>query len=178
MQDVEPSLRRASVRALVAFSVVMLIGGTALWFLVERSDPGPIATVSTRTVEPETVRAPDRPERYPDELPTLDNVTLLRIRPEPGAVLVELASPTTPSDAIAMVIDALSDDGWDTELVSSTSRVMAVAVKGEQRMAVEVTGDSRKGTPNGWISINLLLEQNLEEAPPPPAPVVPPDAIS
>jgi hypothetical protein len=89
-----------------------------------------------------------------------------------------LASPTTPSDAIAMVIDALSDDGWDTELVSSTSRVMAVAVKGEQRMAVEVTGDSRKGTPNGWISINLLLEQNLEEAPPPPAPVVPPDAIS
>jgi hypothetical protein len=174
----EPTLARASLRAAVAFLVVLAVGGCLLWLMVQRSDPGPIASVATSTVEPATVRAPERPERYPDALPTLDDVALMRVRTEPGAILAELASPTTPAEAVAMVQDALTKDGWETGLVSSPSRLMGSATKGDQLIAFEVTGDERSGVPKGWITINILIKQDTTQVPPPVEPVRPPDSIS
>ena len=174
--EVEITLRRASIRALVAFLLLLLVGGLAIMALVRTSDLGPVATVVAIPEDPVTVRSPDRPARYPAELPTFDNITLLAIRPEPGALLVELASPVTPAAAIAMVREALEEDGWEFDMVSSANRLIGFAEKGEERIGIEVTGDERSGTPTGWIAINILLVD--EPLPPPPVEVLPPPTQS
>ncbi len=174
--EVEITLARASIRAVVAFLLLLLVGGLGIVGLVRTSDLGPVATVAAIPEDPVTVRSPDRPARYPAELPTLDNVTLLAVRPEPGALLVELASPVTPAAAIAMVRKALEEDGWELDMVASANRLIGFAEKGEERIGLEVTGDERSGTPTGWISINILLVD--EPPPPPPVEVVAPPTQS
>lgn len=177
--DVAPiTLRQAARRALVAFLAVLVAGGAALWLVLSSSDQAPVAAVRVKSTDPTTVRAPDRPARYPDLLPTLDNITVLQVRPEPGAVLIELASPSTPADTIAMVRDALVTDGWEVQIVASTNRILGTATKDGDRVGLEITGDYRKGTPTGWITIQLLIEDEAESVEPAFQPTPPPEAIS
>jgi hypothetical protein len=171
-------LARAARRAALAFALVLALGGGLLGFVALGMDKAPVAAVVEQDPKPLPLKAPQRPARYPDSLPTLDNVSMIGLQPESGALLITLVSPATPADTVDMVATALEDGGWEAEMVRSSNRLLGSASNGDTVIGIEVSGDARDGTPTGWITIRILLREPPKDVLPVPQPVQPPELTS
>lgn len=175
----EVSFKKVVLRSVTLFMVLVGVGGGLLLLLVSNTDNGPVATVVPREAKPVLVRAPDRPDAYPENLPALDNVNLVEVKAEPGALLYQLASPGTPADVVAMIEAAFDANGWERNFITSTNRIIGAAIKGSVRVGVTVDGEDYTGTPKGWVTIRLMVPDTEGEDPSPLEPQeVPLDAIA
>lgn len=166
-----PALRTAMIRSAILFGLILIVGGALLDVIINDAERPLVATVTTKDPRPVTIAAPARPDGYPDELPTLDKVSMVKLKAEPGAVLLVLVTPLPPADALEMVEKAFLRDGWDVRFSKSSSRLLGAATKKGTLVGVGVSSDATDLTPIGWVTVTMLLER--DSVPPPPV-VTPP----
>lgn len=158
--DTDLTLRAAALRSLRIFSLIAVVGFSGIAVFVFTTDDAPVATVVKRDIKPIPVQAPNRPSDYPDELPTIDNVSLIEVSPEPGIIVVHLATPSTPADAVQSVTDGFDVAGWETTFAAGATLLAGSATLDETVAGVTVFPDEYKGSPKGWTTILIYLAKD------------------
>ena len=159
-RETDLTLRASALRALRIFLLIAVVGFSALAVFVFTTDDAPVATVVKRDIKPIPVQAPNRPSDYPDDLPTIDNVSLIEVSPEPGIIVVHLATPSTPADAVQSVLDGFDDAGWEATFAAGATRLAGSATLEETVVGVTVFPDEYKSSPKGWTTILIYLAKD------------------
>ena len=170
----EITLRNATFRAVRVFLLIAVIGSAILYAFILSSEGAPVATVVQREILPIAVQAPNRPSDYPDDLPTINNVSLINLSPEPGIVFVHLATPDIPAVAVQSVIDSFEDAGWKSTFATGDTLLAGSATLKDLVVGVIVSPDEYNNSPSGWTTILIYLEREADKvdrvAPQPLAP--------
>jgi len=162
-KDQEITLVNAALRALRVFLLIAVIGFAMLGAFVMSTEGAPVATVVQRDILPIPVQSPNRPSDYPDDLPTINNVSLIKLSPEPGIIMVHLATPDTPAKAVQSVLESFNDAGWDTTFATGDTLLAGSATLKDLLVGVTVFPDEYKSSPVGWTTILIYLEKEADK---------------
>ena len=163
MKDPEITLGNAVFRAVRVFLLIAVVGFATLGVFVLNTDGAPVATVVQRDILPIPVQAPNRPSDYPDDLPTINNVSLIKLSPEPGIVLVHLATPDTPAKAVQSVLESFDEAGWVITFATGDTLLAGSATLKDLVVGVTVFPDEYKNSPIGWTTILIYLEKEADK---------------
>ena len=160
---VQTSLRTAARRATLLFLLVMVTGGAFIGFILQTAEKGPVAQIIKTDFKPIPVRAPDRPAQYPEQLPTLDNISVVSVVAKPGVIVVHIASPDTPGAFVDEVVSSFTRDGWEMSFAVGATDLAGGAVLNAKTVGVYVTPSAVKGAPKGWTSAIIVIQNDEVE---------------
>lgn len=163
-QIIEISLKRTIFRAISMVLVIALVGGSILLLYKKANNTSLEEFVIKSGPIFVPILSPERPKGYPDELPTINNVILVEMEAQPGAVRVQLASPDKPSEVVSTVISSFVKSGWNTRFARSDSLLSggASTPSGPEVVGIYVTPEPSSGSPKGWTTIIFLLQKEAE----------------
>ncbi len=161
--DETNTLRAVAKRALLLFLLIVSLGGALIGAVIMSSGTGTVGEVVKTEFEPVPVRSPDRPARYPDELPTVDNITIVSVEAKPGVRIVHVASPDTPEVFVDAVVAAFKQDGWEMTFSEGATDLSGGASLENEIVGVFVTPSEMKGAPKGWTSAIFTIQNEEVE---------------
>jgi hypothetical protein len=157
----EYTYKQALLRSLLAFIIILFIGGLFILIIYKITYKPIEFKIEKYDFKPSLVSAPNRPKGYSEELPTLDNVALVKIQKSFGGTYYTLISDSTPEKVVEMVLNSFEKDKWKNNTVNTNTALLGSFISMDDLLVgVEITSKPREGYIKGWVTITLLVKND------------------